>query len=260
MERSARADGGGGSGAPGESRADGVDAGADAADQSDARLAGDVGRALPPRRRRAAGGRRCAIGPGRRCRRGAGAARARRARGWRCWTRADRGARYGAAGARGDGRRADECVAPAGAAERAWRRRARRCCSTKGWCGGRSGIGDRSAGCSGSRRRRTTAATSTREQGISRAGNARLQAISIQLAWNWVRWQPHERADAVVSRAIWRGANARGAIGIVAVARKLVIALWRYATTGVVPTGAILKGRVDASLDARLTRAARTVR
>ena len=45
----ARADGGGGGGAPGESRADGVDAGADAADQSDARLAGDVGRALPAR-------------------------------------------------------------------------------------------------------------------------------------------------------------------------------------------------------------------
>ena len=55
---------------------------------------------------------------------------------------------------------------------------------------------------------------STREQGISRAGNARLQAISIQLAWNWVRWQPHERADAVVSGAALGRANARGGLGL----------------------------------------------
>jgi transposase len=80
------------------------------------------------------------------------------------------------------------------------------------------------------------------EQGISRAGNDRLQATSLQLAWSWVRWQPlspltqwfHER---------WAGGGKRARkIGIVAVARKLLIALWRYATTGVVPVGAILKG------------------
>jgi transposase len=81
---------------------------------------------------------------------------------------------------------------------------------------------------------------SEREQGISRAGNARLQAISIQLAWNWVRWQPQSALTRWYHMHFGTGKRARR-IGIVAVARKLVIALWRYVTTGVVPAGAILK-------------------
>lgn len=81
---------------------------------------------------------------------------------------------------------------------------------------------------------------SEREQGISRAGNARLQAISIQLAWNWVRWQPASALTHWYRARFGTGKRARR-IGIVAVARRLVIALWRYVTTGVVPAGAILK-------------------
>jgi len=81
---------------------------------------------------------------------------------------------------------------------------------------------------------------STREQGISRAGNVRLQAISIQLAWNWVRWQPMSALTQWYRTHFGTGKRARR-IGIVAVARKLVIALWRYVTTGVVPAGALLK-------------------
>jgi transposase len=81
---------------------------------------------------------------------------------------------------------------------------------------------------------------STREQGISRAGNARLQAISIQLAWNWVRWQPQSALTQWYQANFGKGKRARR-IGIVAVARKLVIALWRYVTTGIVPAGAIVK-------------------
>jgi len=81
---------------------------------------------------------------------------------------------------------------------------------------------------------------STQEQGISRAGNARLQAISIQLAWNWVRWQPQSALTQWYQANFGKGKRARR-IGIVAVARKLVIALWRYVTTGVVPEGAIMK-------------------
>jgi transposase len=81
---------------------------------------------------------------------------------------------------------------------------------------------------------------STREQGISRAGNARLQAISIQLAWNWVRWQPQSALTQWYQANFGTGKRARR-IGIVAVARKLVIALWRYVMTGVVPAGAIVK-------------------
>ena len=78
------------------------------------------------------------------------------------------------------------------------------------------------------------------EQGISRAGNARLQAVSIQLAWNWVRWQP---ASALTRWYRERFASTKRLrrIGIVAVARRLMIALWRYATTGVVPADAIVK-------------------
>jgi transposase len=79
-----------------------------------------------------------------------------------------------------------------------------------------------------------------REQGISRAGNARLQAISIQLAWNWVRWQPLSALTQWYQANFGKGKRERR-IGIVAVARKLVIALWRYVTIGVVPEGAILK-------------------
>ena len=81
---------------------------------------------------------------------------------------------------------------------------------------------------------------SQREQGISRAGNARLQAISIQLAWNWVRWQPQSALTQWYQATFGNGKRARR-IGIVAVARKLVIALWRYARQGIVPAGAIVK-------------------
>jgi len=81
---------------------------------------------------------------------------------------------------------------------------------------------------------------SVREQGISRAGNTRLQSISIQLAWNWVHWQPLSALTQWYRDHFGAGKRMRR-IGIVAVARKLVIALWRYVTTGVVPAGAILK-------------------
>ena len=67
---------------------------------------------------------------------------------------------------------------------------------------------------------------SVREQGISRAGNNRLQSMSIQLAWNWVHWQPLSVLTQWYRAHFGRGKRARR-IGIVAVARKLVIALWR---------------------------------
>jgi transposase len=85
-----------------------------------------------------------------------------------------------------------------------------------------------------------TSGDTERDQGISRAGNRRLQAISVQLAWQWVRWQPDSVLTQWYRARFGTGKRARR-IGIVAVARKLVIALWRYATTGVVPAGAILK-------------------
>jgi transposase len=79
-----------------------------------------------------------------------------------------------------------------------------------------------------------------RDQGISRAGSDRLQAISIQLAWNWVRWQPMSALTQWYQQRFAGGGKRMRRIGIVAVARKLVIALWRYATTGLLPSGAIV--------------------
>jgi len=79
------------------------------------------------------------------------------------------------------------------------------------------------------------------DQGISRAGNERLQSISIQLAWSWLRWQPMSALSQWFRERFAGGGKRARRIGIVAVARKLMIALWRYATTGVVPAGAILK-------------------
>jgi transposase len=81
---------------------------------------------------------------------------------------------------------------------------------------------------------------SVREQGMSHAGNKRLQTVSIQLAWSWVRWQPTSALTRWFRERFGAGARARR-IGIVAVARRLVIALWRYVTTGLVPAGALLK-------------------
>jgi transposase len=78
------------------------------------------------------------------------------------------------------------------------------------------------------------------EQGISRAGNPRLQSTMIQLAWSWVRWQPASPITRWFQTSFGKGKRGRK-IGIVAVARKLLIALWRWATAGVEPDGAIFK-------------------
>lgn len=85
---------------------------------------------------------------------------------------------------------------------------------------------------------------SRREQGISKAGNRRGRKVAIQLAWLWRRHQP----DSELSR--WfraRVGNQKGRIrriAIVALARKLMVALWRYLTTGLVPSGAVLRSSV----------------
>jgi transposase len=79
------------------------------------------------------------------------------------------------------------------------------------------------------------------DQGISKAGNAKARTAMIELAWLWLRHQP----DSLLS--VWfrdRVGKLKGRIRritIVAVARKLLIALWRYLETGLVPEGAILK-------------------
>lgn len=79
------------------------------------------------------------------------------------------------------------------------------------------------------------------DQGISKAGRAELRRVSIQVAWCWLRWQPDSAlAQWFTRRFATAGARSRR-IGIVAVARKLVIALWRFVEHGVIPEGANLK-------------------
>ena len=81
-----------------------------------------------------------------------------------------------------------------------------------------------------------------REQGIAKSGNPRLRRAMIELAWFWVRHQP---GSALSRWFVERVGAARGRvrrIAIVALARKLLVALWRYVTQGVVPEGAVLKG------------------
>jgi transposase len=68
-----------------------------------------------------------------------------------------------------------------------------------------------------------------------------LQTISIQLAWNWVRWQPLSALTQWWQTRFAAGGTRARRVGIVALARRLMIALWRYATTGLVPAGAVLK-------------------
>ena len=80
----------------------------------------------------------------------------------------------------------------------------------------------------------------THEQGISRAGNTPPAGDQHSVGVELGALATAERAESVVSQRFGVGKRARR-IGIVALARKLVIALWRYATTGVVPTGAMLK-------------------
>lgn len=80
-----------------------------------------------------------------------------------------------------------------------------------------------------------------REQGISKAGNRRVRWVMIEFAWMWLRWQPNSALSQWFSRRFAHGSRRMRRIGIVALARKLLIALWRYVDTGALPDGAVLK-------------------
>jgi transposase len=80
-----------------------------------------------------------------------------------------------------------------------------------------------------------------REKGLAKAGNARVRRVLIELAWRWVRWQP---GSALTQWFVERTQCGRKDIRkkmIVALARKLIISLWQYATTGVALEGVVLR-------------------
>lgn len=80
-----------------------------------------------------------------------------------------------------------------------------------------------------------------REQGISKAGNPRARTTMIEMAWLWLRYQPHSALSRWFHERVGTGTGRVRRITIVAVARKLLIALWRYVETGLLPDGAELK-------------------
>ena len=82
---------------------------------------------------------------------------------------------------------------------------------------------------------------SRREQGISKTGRGRIRALSIQIAWGWLRFQPESKLSRWYWERFGHGGKRMKKIGIVAVARKLLIDLWRYLEYGVIPEGARLK-------------------
>jgi transposase len=80
-----------------------------------------------------------------------------------------------------------------------------------------------------------------REQGISKAGNPRLRKTLVELAWLWVRHQPDSKLSRWFRERVGAERGRIRHISIIALARRLLIALWRYVTHGEVPDGAVLK-------------------
>ncbi|WP_148635996.1 IS110 family transposase [Bradyrhizobium paxllaeri] len=80
-----------------------------------------------------------------------------------------------------------------------------------------------------------------RDQGISKAGNPRARCAAIELAWLWLRHQPDSKLTLEYRKRTLDAGKRIKRVAIVALARKLMVALWRYLTTGLVPEGAALK-------------------
>ena len=79
------------------------------------------------------------------------------------------------------------------------------------------------------------------DQGISKAGNRHVRHMAVQVAWAWLRHQPDSALSHWYNRKYGGGNSSRRKTGIVALARRLLIELWRYLETGVIPEGATLK-------------------
>ena len=95
-----------------------------------------------------------------------------------------------------------------------------------------------------------------REQGVSKAGNPRLRTTLIQLAWLWLRHQPQSALALWFKERVTRNGGRLKKTTIVALARKLLVALWKYVSAGVVIEGAVMKAvRLEAG---RILKSSRT--
>ncbi len=77
-----------------------------------------------------------------------------------------------------------------------------------------------------------------REQGISKGGNHRVRSLAIEIAWGWIRYQPHSKLTQWFQERYAAGGKRMRRVGIVAVARRLMIDLWRFLEQGRIPEGA----------------------
>ena len=83
---------------------------------------------------------------------------------------------------------------------------------------------------------------------MSKAGSRWIRSIAVELAWCWVRFQPDSELSRWYAQRFAEGSKRIRKIGIVAVARKLLIKLWQYVETGEVPKGAVLsdwRGKIN---------------
>lgn len=82
---------------------------------------------------------------------------------------------------------------------------------------------------------------SVREQGISKAGSKRIRKLMVELSWCWLRHQPESAITKWFNERFADGGRRMRRIGIVAVARRLLIALWQFSKNGVIPEGSLFK-------------------
>ena len=99
------------------------------------------------------------------------------------------------------------------------------------------------AGCLGLTPTPYASGTSEVQLGISKAGNKRCRWLMVELAWSWLRYQPSSQLSRWFNQRFAGTGKRLRRIGIVALARRLAIALWRYLEHGEIPDGAILKPR-----------------
>jgi len=86
---------------------------------------------------------------------------------------------------------------------------------------------------------------SVREQGVSKAGNKNVRKLMVELSWLWLRYQPNSDLSQWFNVRFGSGGKRMRRIGIVALARKLLVSLWRYLENGVIPNGAILSSELS---------------
>jgi len=86
--------------------------------------------------------------------------------------------------------------------------------------------------------------SSSRERGMSKAGNRHIRGMAVEIAWGWLRYQPDSELTQWYEERFGHGSSRIRRIGIVALARKLLVELWRYLETGAIPKGAVLKTRL----------------